>query len=360
MVGGIGSARLEKLLSCFNSPCRIFESSSDRLSAIAGIGEKLAYRISSFDRKDLEKELKLSSKLGLKITTIQDSDYPVNLKNIPGPPIVLYIKGALKEQDKLAIGLVGSRRASFYGLNLAEKFSCELAACNITVISGMARGIDTYAHKGALRGGGRTLAVMGSGFANIYPPENKELSEEIASSGAVISEFAISEKPLKENFPRRNRLISGLSLGVLVAEAAKNSGAMITADFALEQGRDVFAIPGKIDSLYSSGTNALIKQGAKLVTDVSDILEELGLELQLSQTHCVAKRHNFKDEREDLLYGLINERAVLLDELVDKSNMDIPVISAILLKLELKKLIVQLPGKYFVRSQDEEKKFSHC
>jgi DNA processing protein len=224
----------------------------------------------------------------------------------------------------------------------------------------MARGIDTYAHKGALRGGGRTLAVMGSGFANIYPPENKELSEEIASSGAVISEFAISEKPLKENFPRRNRLISGLSLGVLVAEAAKNSGAMITADFALEQGRDVFAIPGKIDSLYSSGTNALIKQGAKLVTDVSDILEELGLELQLSQTHCVAKRHNFKDEREDLLYGLINERAVLLDELVDKSNMDIPVISAILLKLEIKKLIVQLPGKYFVRSQDEEKKFSHC
>ncbi len=219
----------------------------------------------------------LIKKLNLNVLTRQDDEYPQNLKNILYPPIVLYVKGRLKPQDCNSIAIVGSRLASFYGLSCAEKLAGELANYGLTVVSGMARGIDTASHRGALKQNGRTIAVIGSGFNRIYPPENKGLCEEIAGSGAVISEFPIDTPPEKENFPRRNRIISGLSLGVVVVEAARNSGALITADFALEQGREVFALPGKVDSSTSFGTNELIKQGAKLVSCVDDIIEEFAL-----------------------------------------------------------------------------------
>lgn len=274
LISDIGSVRLGKLLNFFGQPQNIFKASYENLLKIEGIGEKIAGQICGFKKEAVDRELILIRKQGLGILTLENSDYPRNLKNIPGAPILLYVKGGLKEEDNSSIAIVGSRRASFYGLSCAQKFAADLSAQGLTIVSGMARGIDTYAHQGALSGNGRTIAVMGSGFNHIYPSENKELAEEISKNGAVVSEFPMDMRPLAQNFPRRNRIISGLSSGVLVVEAARNSGALITADFALEQGRDVFALPGKIDSRTSWGANELIKDGAKLVSSVSDIMEE--------------------------------------------------------------------------------------
>ena len=220
----------------------------------------------------------------------------------------------------------------------------------------MARGIDTSAHKGALKQGGRTIAVIGSGFNDIYPQENAGLAEEISRSGAVVSEFPMEMAPLRQNFPRRNRIISGLSMGVLVAEAAQNSGALITADFALEQGREVFALPGKVDSATSYGTNGLIKQGAKLVSCVEEILEDLQIcpaaKSQHNRNAAVGPALDTgMQQEEDKVYSLIPEESIELDSLAEKTNMDIPKISGILLKLQLKKLIKQLPGKQFIKNQ---------
>ena len=351
----IGSIRLKKLMEYFGKPENILKAKPKKLMAASGIDGKIAAKIVSVKKEDLDREFSLARKHGIKIITQEDSGYPENLKYIPDPPIVLYVKGELKEEDRFGIAIVGSRRASFYGLSLAEKFAFELAENGLTVISGMARGIDTRAHRGALKGGGRTIAVMGSGFNHIYPEENKELCEKISQSGAVISEFPIDTKPLPQNFPRRNRVISGLSLGVLVVEAARNSGALITADFALEQGKEVFALPGKVDSSTSFGTNGLIKQGAKLVSCIDDILEELILPIKNKNLDDNAGADNklessFVDKEEGAIYNSISGQAIQLDELAEKTNMDIPRISAILLKLQLKRLIKQLPGKQFIRS----------
>lgn len=354
LIGNIGSTRLKKLLDYFGKPENILRASPEKLSAIFGIGEEITRAITCFKKEDLDRELTLAKSLGIKIITREDEDYPENLKNIFDPPIVLYLKGKLIPEDKNSIAIVGSRRASVYGLNCAEKFACELSNYGFTIISGMARGIDTYAHRGALKAKGRTIAVMGSGFNHIYPEENKELSERIAKCGTVISEFPMNTEPLKQNFPRRNRIISGLSLGVLVVEAARNSGALITADCALEQGREVFALPGKVDSGTSFGTNSLIQQGAKLIANVADIIEELIIPVANIQKEDgkVKKSENshFENEDEYRLYELISDESVQLDDLVDKTNIDAKKISDILLRLQLKHLIKQLPGKQFVRS----------
>lgn len=354
MVLDIGSVRLNNLLEYFGKPENILNAPAEKLSAICGIGEKITAKITSLKNEDLTKEFALVKKFGLKIITLYDNDYPVNLKNIPGAPLVLYIKGELKPEDKLSIGIVGSRRATFYGLANAQNFASELAAEGFTIVSGMARGIDTNAHIGALKAGGRTIAVIGSGFGYLYPCENEELAEKISRSGAVISEFPIDTLPLKQNFPRRNRVISGLSLGVLVAEAARNSGALITADFALEQGREVFAIPGKIDSGNSFGTNEMIKQGAKLVSCADDILEEfiqpLNKKSSIKETVKAERVRVLDDPDETMVYDFIRKESVQLDELIDKTDMDIPQISDILLRLRMKKLVLELPGKQFIRS----------
>jgi DNA processing protein len=352
MVLDIGSIRLKKLLEFFGKPENILKASAEKLMAVSGIGEKIASKITSLKNEDLNKEFALVKKYGLKIMTFEDQDYPQNLKNIPDPPIVLYVKGEIKKEDRLAIGIVGSRRASFYGLTNTQKFSEDLSAKGFTIVSGMAHGIDTHAHRGALKQGGRTIAVMGSGFNHIYPEENKELAEEISKSGAVISEFPISTLPLKQNFPRRNRVISGLSLGILVAEAAKNSGALITADFALEQGREVFALPGKVDSLNSFGTNGLIKQGAKLISCVDDIIEELNLDIDLEPRIKESKDKQSPDLSIDecVLYNSIAKEPVRLDELLEKTHLDSPRIIELLLRLQVKRLIKQLPGQQFARN----------
>lgn len=350
----IGTIKLNKLLKFFSKPEDILCASAEKLIAVSGIAGDIAKKIRSFKKEDLDKELAFTKKLGLKIITQEDLDYPENLKNIFDPPIVLYVKGELKKQDKHAIAIVGSRRASFYGLSAASNFGYQLAQNKLVVISGMARGIDTYAHRGSLKAQGRTIAVMGSGFNYVYPHENKDLLEKIIDNdGAVISEFPINTKPLRQNFPRRNRIISGLSLGVLVVEAARNSGALITADFALEQGREVFALPGEVGSSTSFGTNNLIQQGAKLVSNIEDILNELNIicEKNTSVNFSLMPRKNMDlQEEEVLLYQMLTEEPAYLDELLEKTNLDISRISDILVKLQLKKLIRQFPGKQFARN----------
>lgn len=351
MAPAMGSMRLAKLLDFFIRPQDILTAAPEKLMQVAGIGQAIARQIRSLKKEDLDKELELVRKLNLKVITIDDDDYPEILRNIFDPPIVLYVKGELKKEDGLSIGIVGSRRASLYGLNCAQNFAAELSGRGFTIVSGMARGIDTFAHRGALKAGGRTIAVIGSGLNKIYPPENQELSEEIARGGAVVSEFPVNTEPLPQNFPRRNRVISGLSLGVLVVEAARNSGALITADFALEQGREVFALPGKVDAQNSFGTNELIKQGAKLVSCVDDILEEFNLDTSARDMAKAAQEMPKLSliEEEMLLYNLISQEPAILDELAEKANLDIPRISRILLGLQVKKLIKELPGKQFIR-----------
>lgn len=348
----IGSRRLEKLLQYFPSPEEIFHSTKENLLRIEGIGEEIAGKITNFKNAALEEELKFIKQHKLKVITLDDAAYPLLLKKIYDPPIVLYYKGELRQADNLSIAVVGSRRPSFYGLNAAESFAFQLAEVGVTVISGMARGIDTRAHQGALRAGGRTIAVMGSGFNYPYPPENQELAETIASCGAVISEFPCNIQPLARNFPRRNRLISGLSLGVLVVEAARNSGALITADFALEQGREVFSLPGKIDTPTASGTNGLIQQGAKLIRQVSDILDEFNLNLKrhpakINREREIATKQLSREEQ--ILYNLISRRAQRLDEIIESCNLPVNRVIHHLLHLQLKKLIGQQPGKQFFR-----------
>ena len=290
--------------------------------------------------------------------TFQDNHYPENLKAIPDAPVLLYIKGEIKKENNLAIAMVGSRRASFYGLSIAEKLAGQLSELGITIISGMAKGIDAIAHKGALKAKGSTIAVLGNGLSKVYPPENKKLFDEIINSGAVISEFPMTTPPAAYNFPRRNRIISGLSLGVVVVEASNKSGALITSRFALEQGREVFAVPGKVDSPNSQGVHNLIKQGAKLVSNVEDILEEISPQLKhhmKTEHRELARRtstrvlpNNLSDD-ELSIYKQIQDDAMHIDEVANQCGFSVPQTMNALLKLELKHLIKQLPGKLFVR-----------
>jgi len=298
--------------------------------------------------------------------SIDDAEYPDLLKKIHSPPKVLYINGSFREEDANAVAIVGSRRASRYGIEMSEKLGYDLALCGVTVVSGMARGVDSAAHRGALKAGGRTIAVMGSGHGYIYPPENKDLYKKISESGAVISEFENDASPLPRNFPIRNRIISGLALGIVVVEAAKNSGALITADFALEQNREVFAVPGKISSVTSVGTHELIKDGAKLVQGAEDIMEELSLreiepetgagdgDIRKEKISKKTTRYVYNslscDERK--VYKILSDEPLYIDDLVKESGVESRLASKVLLGLELKRLIKELPGKQFIRTEN--------
>lgn len=345
--GDIGNVRFGNLIARFETPEAISSASEESLARVSGINVEIATKIKSVSQRRVLQELEDATKLGISICTIDDPDYPALLKEIPGAPLVLYVKGSLSPLDEQAIAIVGSRQASFYGLTSAGIFAEALAARGVTVVSGMARGIDTAAHRGAIKAGGRTLAVMGSGFRHVYPPENKELADDISRHGAVISEFPLDVEPFKNNFPRRNRLISGLSLGVLVAEAARNSGALITADFALEQGREVFALPGKIDASTSFGANELIKQGAKLVTSVDDIIEEFGV--PATRPAAAYTRNPSVNEEEEEVYRFVSEEPVTLEHIVTQSGVALAKASKLLLQLQLKKRVRQLAGTYYVK-----------
>lgn len=292
---------------------------------------------------------------------IDDAGYPENLRNIFDPPKVLYVNGALAESDKVAVAVVGSRRASQYGVETAENIGYELAMRGVTVVSGMARGVDSASHKGALKAHGRTIAVMGSGHGDIYPPENAGLYDEIIKTGAVVTEYDFDSPPLPRNFPRRNRIISGLSLGVVVVEAARNSGALITANLAAEQGRTVFAVPGRLSSVTSAGANELIKDGARLMQSVDDIIEELSLKEILPSSDTGDDRtgriermtkayiYNLLTEGERKVYKMLSDDPVYADDIIKHTGLSVSNISQALLGLQLKRLIKELPGKLYVR-----------
>lgn len=302
----------------------------------------------------------------MKIRTVTpaDQEYPKNLRTLARPPKKLFVNGSFLPQDDVAVAIVGSRRATHYGLEVSDRLGFELASRGVTVVSGMARGIDSAAHRGALRAHGRTIAVMGSGHGHIYPPENAGLYAEIARHGAVVSEFEDDAAPLPQHFPARNRIISGLALGVVVVEAARNSGALITADFAAEQGREIFAIPGKVSSSTSSGANDLLKDGARLVTSVDDILEELRIvelgevprEVRDASARKAAQKtkayvyHTLTDG-ERAVYKMLSDEPVPLDDIFEATGLTQAKIAKIIVDLQLKKLIRELPGKRYIRKE---------
>ncbi|HEY0368832.1 MAG TPA: DNA-processing protein DprA, partial [Chthoniobacterales bacterium] len=301
---------------------------------------------------DLAAELQRVRDFGAEVITAESPLYPRQLREIHAPPIVLYVWGELNERDQHAIGVIGARRTTHYGTESAKKLAYQLAYAGLTVISGLARGIDTAAHQGALAAKGRTVAVIGSGLMNLYPPENAALAEKIRSgNGAVVSEFSMNVEPDRQTFPMRNRIISGWSHGILVVEAGLNSGALITATQAIDQGRLVYAVPGHINAPSAQGSNRLIQQGAKLVQDASDILDDLDILLPEAKPAAEAALRPLPEMTDDerRVYEAIRETETSIDDIATNSDLPSASVSSTLLRLELKRLVKQLPGKYFVK-----------
>ena len=364
LIEGVGSTIIQKLLSFFGSAEEALTASHQELSRVMGLSPGVCHKIvSQRDKTPLEEELSLIEKHVCQVITIHDSSYPERLRTIFDPPQILYVKGELPPQDALAISIVGSRRATSYGRMMSERLSGELSSKGFIIVGGFARGIDSVAHRGAISAGGETIAVMGNGLSTIYPPENVKLMEEVITNGAAISEFPMKTPPLSTNFPRRNRVISGLSIGVLVVEASEKSGSLITAKFALEQGREVFAVPGEISSTMSKGTNYLIKQGAALVETVDDILDALSLNLpqtpKVSRVSQVETPPDIKlGDDEQVIWDLLSQKPTHIDEIARASELSPGKISSILVILELKGIIQQLPGKQFVRKMTRKSALS--
>ena len=349
MIDNLGPVTARRLLNIFGNPEAIFKASFTDLKSIEGIGEKRAKAIKSFNRwNEAEEIIKKCKDLNIGLITQEEDSYPENLKTIPDPPLVVFVSGKPIPGDRYAVAIVGSRKYTDYGRRVTEKLSCELSEIGITIVSGLARGVDTTAHIGAIKSKGRTIGVFGSGLDKPYPPENRQLIRKVTEHGYVISEFPPGMPPNKENFPKRNRLISGLSLGVIVVEAGLESGALITANYALEQGREVFAVPGSIFSKNSAGTNNLIKKGARLVSGVDDILEELAPKLKgLITNKSPQSRALELSEKEKDIIKIIGDESLHIDEIARKAERPVSEIAAILLNLELKGLVKQAEGKRF-------------
>ncbi|MBI1802881.1 MAG: DNA-protecting protein DprA [Ignavibacteriae bacterium] len=359
-VPGIGSNRLRALVTHFGSSSDVFHASVKEIIAVDGFSKKLASHVvhfkerSQFDeaRRYAEKQLSRLNTIEGRMLTFWDKQYPEPLKKIYDPPPFLFVRGEYCEDDKYSIAIVGTRSPSEYGISMAERFGQEFVRLGITVVSGLARGIDTVAHSIAVRHGGRTVAVIGSGLDVIYPPENKSLYDCIAGQGAIISEYGMGAKPDAVNFPRRNRIISGVSLGTLIIETDINGGAMITANTALDQNREVFALPGAVTSKRSRGSHALIKDGrAKLVESIDDILDELSSKLR------PLLKHSLKEEPQPVdislfekgIYDTLSDEPLHIDAIAERSGGTTADALVYLLSLEFKGLVKQLPGKLFVR-----------
>ncbi len=349
MVRQVGPVRLRRLLGTFGSPVRVLAAPLRELQRVEGIGPDVATSIRSWeDQVDLAGEMALVREFGAEVVTIGCSGYPALLRVIHDPPIVLYVWGKLEDRDRHAIGVVGTRKPSHYASECAKKISYQLASAGVTIVSGLARGVDTSAHQGALAAKGRTIAVIGSGFLSIYPPENQALAEKIAGSGAVVSEFSMQVVADRQTFPMRNRIISGCSFGLLVVEAGQRSGALISATQAGEQGRSIYAVPGRIDQPGAIGSNRLIQQGAKLVTGAGDILDDMGL-LFAETPELIPSAAPELAGNEAAIYRAIGDSETAFDEIVARSGLPTPSVSSTLLALEMKKLVRQRPGSRFVK-----------
>lgn len=350
-IPGIGSRRFHLLIDHFGSASQVwFASKNEIVKLTSFLGSNVVNEIINQRNDNILVRIKrMMDSSEFRIITLFDDEYPTLLKEIYDPPPVLYCKGLPIKNHQPAISIVGSRKSTAYGRQMAEKFSYELAAAGVTVVSGLARGIDAMAHYGALKAGGDTVGVLGCGVDIIYPPENKKLFSRMEQEGTILTEYPPGSGPLAGNFPARNRIISGMTSGVLVIEAGQKSEALITVDFALEQGREVYALPGNINVLQSAGTNKLLKEGAKLVTDVQDILEDLGLKQEKKKK---AQEPVQLDFFETQVYNALREGERHLEELLKETKMDIHKLNAVLTMLEIKGIVKQMPGKIFIRNWD--------
>ena len=356
MIERVGPVRARLLLEHFGEAPKILSASKSQLLQVRNIGDDVATAIANWEKNiDLAGELKRISDFGCHVLIQSDELYPPLLREIYDPPLVLYVKGALTGKDKGAVAMVGSRQTTHYGIETARKLAYQLAYIGVTVVSGGARGIDTAAHQGALAAKGRTIAVLGTGINLITPPENAELFQRIAENGAVITQFPFNRPADKQSFPIRNRIVAGMTLGTVVVEADLHSGALITSNFATEYGRQVFAVPGRIDSPRSKGCHDLIKKGAKLCEGAEDILSEFEYLFPSSNKPPspggtgVLPALELSANEQKVMDALDGEERVI-DEVIRKSGLPSSAVSVALLSLEMKRLIKQLPGKLFVRN----------
>ena len=348
-VPGIGPVRMRKLISIYGSPQNVLDTSARSLMSVEGIDTKIANKIKTgINDKFVQKQLNHLKNSNVKILTFWDSGFPDRLKRIYDPPAFLFVKGDTKLLETQGIGIVGSRVPTPYGKTITEQLSRELVQNNFTIISGFARGIDTIAHNAALKSGGKTIAVLGNGLDIVYPAENRKLLDAFAEQGLFITEYPFGTKPDAVNFPKRNRIISGLGLGVLITEAGGKSGALLTAMYAIDQNREVFAVPGPVTSGKSTGTNNLIKQGAKLVQGINDIISELSGQLSLHLDEPSRPEPNLKGN-EKTLYGLLDDEAMHIDQLAITAGISTTEALTALLILELTGIIRQMAGKMFTR-----------
>jgi DNA processing protein len=357
-IDGVGDRTLVKLIQAFGSTDAALAATTDDL-LYAGCSPELAESIrrgaDTTVRQQIDRQVKIIERLKVQTLTLFDPSYPSRLRAIPDPPPLLYMSGALIQQDDIAVAIVGGRRATASGRLLTEEIARDLSERGVTIVSGLARGIDAAAHRGAVAGKGRTIAVLGCGIDRTYPSEHHALRRNIESHGAVISELPIGAAPHSHHFPRRNRIISGLSLGVLVAEAATNSGSLITAKLALEQGREVFALPGSVKEDACRGSNRLIKEGAKLIEGAQDILEEIlpqvdGRQRAMMRLEATALDAPAPLKRDDLLvYESLSYEAQSVDAVIERTGLSAAHVSAILLSLELSGRVRQLPGQQYIR-----------
>lgn len=343
-----GPARVKLLLEYFGSAKRVWKAASDKLFKL-GLGrEKAEEFLAHREAIDTSRYFKALKKLRIEFLTLIDADYPQNLKEIDDAPNTLYIIGKLKAGDASAIAIVGSRKMTAYGREVTNKFSSELSAVGVTIVSGLARGVDTEAHRAAIDAGGRTIAVVGAGLNNIYPPENTKLAAEVSKQGAVVSEYPLGYPALPINFAARNRIISGLSRAVVVVEGAEKSGTLLTATAAARQGREVFAVPGQITSPLSGAPLFLLKNGAKMATAPSDILEELNLQIKVDRE--AVERVMPTDKVEGKIIGFLENEPLHLDELARISSLEVSTLSAKLTVMELKGLVRSLGGGIYKKT----------
>jgi len=350
-VKGLGCVSFKKLATQFGDPTKAFSASRSELEVVEDLRAEAIESLIHFDQwAEVEQELTRIRTAGVTLIAFNDASYPARLRTIADPPPVLYVKGELRAGDAKAVAIVGSRSASDYGRRVARDLTRGLASLGFTVVSGMARGIDGMAHETAINSGGRTIAVLGSGVERAYPPEHDKLYQRISDNGAVLSELPIGTRPMAFNFPARNRLISGVSLGVVVVEATEKSGSLITASLAVEQGREVFAVPGEVGASRSRGAHRLIRQGAKLVENVEDILEEIAPQLltrggAASAAPLALPQSASAETRK--IFALIEAGSLQIDEVIERSGLMAQRVLEILLELELQGYVRQLAGKRY-------------